>query len=234
MDSNTSARFEEDLKNDPILQSEMNLYVEVDEALADTEVLNLRSQLMNMQDEFLPEVGKASVRKPAKRIFQIAAASAILALLTIGSFNLFRFGAGNQRIMGKFYTPYEMTMVNRSANSDINVIMHQALTLYDSKEYKEAVKLFEKVLEKDPSQMSTRLYSGISYMEIKEYQKAKNSFVSIIEQNDNLYIEQAQWYLGFCYVMMNEKQKAIKHFDKIAKSEGYYSEQAKQILSKLK
>ena len=126
-----------------------------------------------------------------------------------------------------------MTMVTRSGNTNINEMMHEALILYEKKEYKEAVKLFEQVLEKDPTQMATRLYSGISFFEIKEYQNASNSFNKIIEHKDNLYVEQAEWYLGFCLIMRDEKEKAIRQFEKIVKEKGFYSERAKLILKRL-
>jgi len=233
LDPITSARFEEDLKANPVLQSELELYMEVDEALADTEILSLRSQLMDMHEELVPGLEKASAGKKGRRILRLTAAASLLALLTFGSFSLFRYGTGDQRIVNKYYSPYEMTMVNRSDNSDINIRMHEALELYENKEYKEAVKLFELILADDPSQMATRLYSGISYIEIREYQKAGNYFNQIIEHNDNLYIEQAEYYLGFCLMMTNKKEKAIRQFEKIAKENGYFSEKARQILKKL-
>ena len=233
LDPLTTARFEEDLKKNPVLQSELELYMEVDEALADTETLSLRSQLMELHEELIPEFGKASPGRKGRHLVRITVAASLLMLITFGSFNLFRYGTGDQRLLNKFYSPYEMTMVNRSDNSDINITMHKALKLYENKEYKEASNLFEKIIENDPSQMATRLYCGISYFEIREYQKAGNLFNQIIEQNDNLYIEQAEWYSGFCLIMRDEKEKAIRQFEKIVKENGYYSARAKQILKKL-
>jgi len=233
LDPLSVARFEEDLKNDPVLQTEMELYMEVDEALADTEVLNLRSQLKELHEEMVPEFEKTSVRS-SKRLARVAAAATFLLLLSMGAISLLKQDTGDQGLLNKFYEPYLMTMVNRSGNSEMNIIMHKALMHYENKEYKEAVILFEKLLEQDPFQMATRLYSGISYFEIKEYQKASHSFSQIIEHNDNLYVEQAEWYMGFCMIMMDEKEKAIRQFEKIVNDAGFYSEKAKQIVKKLK
>ena len=234
LDSLTSARFEEDLKTNPVLQFELDLYMEVEGALADTEILNLRSQLKDLHEELVPVLEKASAGKKNRQILRLTAAATLLALVTFGSFSLFRHGTGDQRIVNKFYSPYEMTMVNRSDNTGINMKMHEALELYDAKEFKKAVMLFEEILENDPSQMATRLYSGISYLEIKEFQKAGNYFNQIIEHNDNLYIEQAEWNLGFCLILTDKKEKAIRQFEKIVKEKGYYSEKARQILKTLK
>jgi tetratricopeptide (TPR) repeat protein len=233
LDPETSARFEEDLKNDPSLKSELELYMEVDEALAETEIMNLRSQLKELHEEVVPKIEKAVARKPRIRIVHMAVAATLLILFTYGSFDLIKYGTGDQRVLNKYYSPLEMTMVNRSSNSDINILMHSALMLYDKAKYKEAVTAFQQVLEKDPSQMASRLYCGISFFEIKEYQKASNNLIQIIEHKDNLYVEQAEWYLGFCYLMRDEKEKAIRQFEKIVKENGYYSEKAKQILKRL-
>lgn len=233
LDPLSAARFEEDLKNDPLLRSEMELYREVDEALADTEMLNFRSQLKDLHEGLVTEIDRISI-KSSKRLVRVAAAAGILLVVALGTGILLTQGMGNQRLLNKFYEPYTMTMVNRSGDADINILMNKALMHYENKEYKEAVVLFERLLDKDPSQMATRLYSGISYFEIREYQKASNSFARIIEHNDNLYVEQAEWYMGFCMIMRDEKEKAIKQFEKIVKDGGFYSEKASQILKKLK
>ncbi len=233
LDPLTSARFEADLKNDPDLQTEMELYVEVEEALSDTETLDLRSQLKELHEELIPEFERAS-SKTARQVIRIGVAASILLIFSLGSASLIKQGSSNQRLLNKFYTPYDMTMVNRSGNSEINLLMHNALTLYENKDYKKAVSIFEQLLEQDPSQMATRLYSGISYFEIKEYNKASNSFDLIIKHQDNLYVEQAEWYMGFCLIMKDEKEKAIRQFEKIVNDGGYYSEKAKEIVNKLK
>ena len=233
LDPLSAARFEEDLRNDPVLHNEMELYKEVDEALADTEMLNFRSQLKDLHEEITSEMERASA-KPSRRLVRVAAAAGLLLLLALGTGNLLRQDGADQRLLNKYYEPYEMTMVNRSGDANVNLIMNKALMHYENKEYKQAVVFFEQLLEKDPSEMATRLYSGISYFEIREYQKAGNSFARIIEHNDNLYIEQAEWYMGFCLIMKDEKEKAIRQFEKIVKDGGYYSEKANQIVKKLK
>jgi tetratricopeptide (TPR) repeat protein len=233
LDPLSTARFEETLKNDPALRAEMELYKEVEHALADTEILRFRSRLKELHEELMPEIEKLTARTP-RRLIRVAVAAGFLLVIGLGTFSILRMGTGSQRLLDKFYRPYDMTMVNRSGNSDMNAIMNMALIHYHNKEYRDAVILFEQLLEKDPSQMATRLYSGISYFEIKEFQKASNSFNQVIQHNDNLYIEQAEWYLGFCFIMRDEKQKAIRQFQKIADGSGYYSDKAKQIVRKLK
>jgi len=230
LDALTASRFEEELKNDPILQKELELYEEVDEALQDKEVMELRKTLefLNSLDNFVEE----NISKPrARRIKLVALAASVAIVLGFTAFSLVR--TNKQRVFDKYYQAYDLTTVTRSDAGENSRTLRIALEKYYNKDYGEAVALFEQVLEKDPDQMATQLYSGISYFEIAEYQKAGKSFSRVIEHNDNLYIEQAKWYLGFCYLKSEEKEKAFKQFTEIAQSNSYYSEKAKALIKKL-
>ncbi len=71
-------------------------------------------------------------------------------------------------------------------------------------------------------------------MEIKNYPVASRSFSRVIEHNDNLYLEDAAWYLGLCYMMTDNKEKAVKQFSTIASSNSRYSKQAAKLVRRLK
>lgn len=231
LDSISAARFEEDLKNDPLLRQEMELYKEVDEALADTEVMEFRMQLREMHTRINSET-YTSPKPRIRRAAYLTVAASLSVLFVFSAVNLFRFN-NSQKLLKKYYQPYEITSVNRSSSSDADRTLRNAMEKYQNKEYGEAVSLFEKVLVNDPTEMSCQLYSGISYFEIEEYRKAGKSFSKVIEHNDNLYIEQAKWYLGFCYLKTEEKDKAIKQFTQIANSKSFFNEKAREILKKL-
>jgi tetratricopeptide (TPR) repeat protein len=232
MDPVTAARFEEELRNDPQLREEMELYREVDEALADSEVLEFRMHLQELHEQLAPEIYAPPV-STWKKFARVAVAASVIAVLGFAVFSYFQTGnTGN--LIDKYYKPYEITSTNRSVGASTDRTLQSAMEKYQNHHYRDAVYLFEKVLANDPGQMGTLLYSGISYYELAEYQKAGKSFTAVIDQNDNLYIEQAKWYMGFCYLKTDEKEKAIKQFSEIAQSKSYYSEKAKAILKRLR
>ncbi|MCU0371569.1 MAG: tetratricopeptide repeat protein, partial [Bacteroidales bacterium] len=77
-------------------------------------------------------------------------------------------------------------------------------------------------------------YSGISNIEIKNYPKAIQMFESIISDADNLYVENAQWYLGLSHLVAGEMQEADSIFNVIASvNDHYYCKDAKSILEKI-
>lgn len=88
LDISEAARFEEDLKNDPGLQEELNLYREVDKALADTEVMNLRMQLGNLHTLYTPEPFMPSKPK-YKKFAGVAVAATLAVLLGFSAVNLY-------------------------------------------------------------------------------------------------------------------------------------------------
>jgi len=232
LDISASVRFEEEMKNDRTLQEELKLHKEVDEALADTEVMDLRMQLNAMHLQLTPDL--YSPEKPKrKRYTRLAVAASLAVILGFSVINVYRY-SNSQKVLEKYYQPYQITSTNRSGSGDADKALRFAMEKYQMKNYREAVVLFEKVLEKEPNQMGTQLYVGISNFEIAEYKKAGKSFTKVIEHNDNLYIEQAKWYLGFCYLKTEEKDKAFKQFSEIANSKSYYNEKAKAILKKLR
>jgi len=228
------SRFEEALIKDPELQEELDLYRDVDVALEDTDVLDLRAQLDELHEELSPQLEKASRSKTTKRVLRYAVAASVAVIISLGTYGLFFKKVSNNKIVSQFYKPYDVTLVNRSANEDVSNVLSEALYMYETQKYEEAIALFNKVLEVNPGMIASNLYAGISYFELQEYKNADASLTKIIEHNDNLYIEQAQWYLGFCYLMMNEKEKAKLQFKKLEKSEGYYSDEAEKILKRIK
>jgi len=82
--------------------------------------------------------------------------------------------------------------------------------------------------------MVGHFYSGVSLQELGKYQKAISEYETVITDIDNLFVEQANWYIGLCYLQTNEDKKAYKQFKKIAKEDGFYQLKAEAILRKMK
>ncbi len=226
------SRFEEVLEHDQVLQSELELYKEVEDALSDTEVLNLRAQLELIHEEYTPGIERIK-EKTTRKVFKYAVAAGVAMAVSLGTYGLFFNHASGNRIVSQFYKPYDVTLVNRSENTNMDAVLKEGLTYYENKEYVKAIPLFNEVLEMNPRNIASNLYAGISQFEIELYKDANESFNKVIEHNDNLYIEQADWYLGFCYLLMNEREKAITQFTKLKEGNGIYRKDARKILKSI-
>lgn len=232
MDPIEATGFEESLENDPELKEEVDLYREVEEAISDTEALDLRAQIDEIHEELTPQLEKLK-KNSSKQVLRYVVAASIAVIISLGTYSLFFKKVDNNKIVTEFYKPYDVTLVNRSANTNITPMMREALYKYETQDYEEAIVLFKEILEINPQITASHLYSGISYLEIEQYKSAEKSLTAVLEHNDNLYMEQADWYLGMVYLLNEEKNKARMQFRKIKNSDGYYEDEARKILRKL-
>jgi tetratricopeptide (TPR) repeat protein len=224
-----------ELQSNAVLADDIKLYREVDQAIREQDVLELRNQL-DIVHNSLDEAVRNPKRIPRyRKVLSYAAIASLAVLISVGVlYKLQNKKLGNVEIFEKYYEPYEVTMVYRSGEASTEQMMTDARQYYDAGRYQDAIVLFEKLLAENPDDMETNLYSGISYMEVKKYNDAGRSFNKIIAQNDNLFIEQAEWYLGFCYLMTGKTEEARNHFDKIAYSKSSYSTKALVIAKRIK
>jgi TolA-binding protein len=162
-------------------------------------------------------------------------AAVIGGALIIGSLTLFSGGElSTEKIMNEYYKPYEPATSQRAAVAGTDVDFSLALEFYNTRDYKKAAALFSKVLESKPGDMQIELLNGVSNFEEKKYPEAKQSFGKVIDDKNNLYIDQAQWYLALCYLNTKETEKAQQLLAIIEKEKGFYKKDARRILRGLK
>lgn len=227
--------FEKELDSNSELQAELKLHRELNYALQQDDVLELRGKL----DEIHEMVDSGSDRKGIKKAVSgkwtgIVAASVVI-LIAIGFFVMNTFISNEQtaeELFDEYYDPYVVPTNYRSAD-EIDNLFHKALVEYKNQDYQKALQLFEKVLIDDGSRMDAVLLTGISNLEIENYDKANKSFNKVIDHNDNLFLEQAEWYLALCYLKTGKLEKANSRFEKIIEDISLYKDDAADILSKL-
>ena len=229
------SRFEQELNASPELLVDMDLYKEVDEAIADTDVLDFRAQLTDLREETRrSETGKRVFR--FSRPWHYAASAALALLVAIGLATVLGRPLSNNDLFAKYMKPYELVLTNRSVESEATALwMSRAQEHFLSGEFEAAIDDFEEVLEISSNQMEAVFYTGMSYMEIKQHQEASESFVKVIEQDDNLYIQKAEWFLAGCLLAMDETEQARRKLASIASSSNhFYKDDAAKILKRMK
>lgn len=224
--------FEQDLLDDLDLQMDLDLYKDVDKAIMETDIMDLRSKLEAIETPPTPS-RKRKLKFLTK--WNIAAASLAL-IIGLGSLMYIlndKPSYSKDRIFSNYYKPYNVIVNTRSVDAAVDGLLISAVSSYESKDYRTALTLFKQILDKDSTNITSNFYSGISNIEINEYSKANKNFTRVIRHKNNLFIEQSQWYLGFCYLMTNEKDKALKQFHVIAKGNSFYKTKALEIINRL-
>jgi len=224
--------FQKELEGNEKLRNEVSLRKRTDDILKNQNVISLRSKLSRIENQ-RKEVTQSS--KDSKKTTYIRYAAVFAGLILIGSITLFSgMNLSSEKIMKHYYKVYEPPTNQRSAQSGADADFTLALEFYNTHDYENAAILFNKVLDNKPNDMRTVLLKGVSNFEEKKYPDAKQSFGKVINDKNNLYIDQAQWYLALCYLNTDETEKAKQLFKIIGKEDGIYKNDAKKIIRGLK
>jgi len=236
IDGNLTDKEYQELKilkdTDPNFNKDIVLRAEINTAIRDINYMELRELLNdNNQIQDWTSVKNKSQYKVLKT-WLFAAASFSLLLVVSGIWFIISnkpFSNENQ-LASKYYKSVHPIMLVRSVNKNTDNSSIIDFKLIQQNDWTNALTYFKSL----DNQISAKFYSGICYIELKQYSKAIDSFEYIIKNNDNLFVEQAKWYLGLIYLMNNQKNQAIDQFEKISDSASYYSNQAKEILKSIK
>lgn len=223
--------FQAELKENKALAMEYQLEVDMTDILADADILDFKAKCIEAQKEVnIQQKNSARVIQMVRKYWYAAASIVLIIIIAGGLYLLNPAGYSNERLFKMYYKSGETISVSRSGN----VNMVEALIQFSKKDYQSASDLFDKILTTDPNNIAVKYYSGISNIEIKNYPKAIDMFKEIIADKNNLYVENAQWYLGLTFLINEQNNEAINEFELIAnKSDHYYNSQAKSILEKV-
>lgn len=213
---------------DPDFNKDIVFRAEINNSIRDINYMELR-ELLNDNNKIQDLTSKKN--KSQQKILKtwlFAAASFSLILVVSGLWFILSnkpFSNENQ-LVSKYYKPVHPIMLVRSVevNTDNNSIID--FNLIQQNDWTNALKYFKSL----DNQITAKFYSGVCYIELKQYSEAIESFEFIINDNDNLFVEQAKWYLGLIYLMNNQKNQAIDQFERISYSSSFYSNKAKEIL----
>ncbi|MGF1584159.1 MAG: tol-pal system YbgF family protein [Bacteroidales bacterium] len=230
--------FKEEMEVNPSLADEVQMQKDIGKAILNEETLDFRAQINSLfeKEENEVHITKAKARKTftIPHMVRVAVASLAAFVLLGSGIYLFTFRTiPADKLFEMYYQPYDGLMNVRSGNTQINDVLVKAMQKYEDKEFESALLLFETVLANDSENITSRFYSGISYLETERFTVAEKSFEGVIDHDDNLFIEQAEWYLGLCYLKTGEQEMAKSMFAVIAKNDGFYSKSANRILRNL-
>ncbi len=227
MDEKEKQWFLKEMEGNRDLKLEVDLRRKAEKIIERQDIVNLRRKLADIGQKH------ASVSEHHKS-GRIKYAAAIVVFVIIGAGILLSRGRpGPDELFDKYYKTYEPSLSVRSGLNRVNQDFNLAIEYYNVRDYRNAAIYFSKVIQKEPEDMHSTLLNGISNFEISNYPEAEVSFVRVIDNDDNLFIDHAQWYLSMCYLKTDELRKAKDQLAKIADSESIYRRNAKQILRRL-
>ena len=222
--------FKKELSSNPGLAEELKLSQLIDSAIEREDIIDLRSKLIAVINANRATRTDVPVVRMYTRKWWYAAAS-LLVLCAVAA-TLYLQTSRNISNDALFSQYYNSENIVDQTRGDQNIL--EAVIKFQQKDFATASVLFKNILDKDNSNIAVWFYYGISNIETKNYENSIKAFNTIIKQNDNLYIEHAEWYLGLCYLKNNQKDKAIDQFMIVASNpDNFHRQEAKNILEKL-
>lgn len=163
---------------------------------------------------------------------KIAVAACLLAVLSVGIWQFTQPDANPKDLFQQYNYPYSTTgITDRAENNDFVKATH----LFEKKEYTEAVKLYDGILDTHPDSVIVNLYAGIANVSLGKAKEATEQLEKVIASNNPNYKEAAEWYLAILPLQSGDKNGAIARLETIRNTSGHeYREKAKELLKELR
>ncbi|MGE4586652.1 MAG: tol-pal system YbgF family protein, partial [Mangrovibacterium sp.] len=227
--------FEAQMEVQPELHAELLLHQEINQAIRENDVMELRVRLDNIREEsrgIRQKERSLFQRLPRKKLAATAVAASLLLLIGISGILRHDMPATPEKLYQNYYTPYPGTGISRSVTESADRAINTGMLRFNEGNYEEALKQFSLVLEQKEKDPVALFYSGMSFQAIGSYEKAIASYCRV--GRGNLFTDQAEWYTGLCYLQLEDRGKAYALFSMIASGKGYYHKQAEAILRKMR
>ncbi|MEL7587373.1 MAG: hypothetical protein AAGU19_11730 [Prolixibacteraceae bacterium] len=228
--------FEAEMENNPDLVAEVELHRGIDKALQEKNIMDLRARLDLISKENTSRKNKErsfGSRFTRKRLMTASVAACLILLLGINGI-INRINSASADLYGEYYSAYSGSGITRASGTAIDSELTMALLKFNEKNYDEALALFRNGLSKDPKNPVANFYSGMAWQEKGLFSEAIASYELVIQDKNNLFVDQARWYSGLCYLQMDDRKRTVKQFNRLVSNKSYYRERATAILRKIK
>lgn len=210
--------------------AEIDLRHEINQSLKEKGLFELREMLEKQKTDLFIRDPFYNFRKDLFKTWHLAAASFSLILVVGGLwYILSNKPYSTEKLVTKYYKPAHPINQIRSLELNSGDALSEAFKHYKQNNFNGALKYFNSL----DNQITAKFYSGVCYIELEEFDQAIESFSFVINDKDNLYVEQADWYLGLIYLMNNQRQLALAQFELISNGDSYYAPQAEDIMKYL-
>ena len=209
IDRELSAAEESELKNS--LQNSPALQQEYDQLLLSRDAvksLGLKNQISAIHNEMMQELlsapkTKAPVVSLYKWSMRMAAA---LFLVALSSAIYLYFTVSGIGIYDSKYSEYTVSNT-RSAETGSPIV-----NAYKAKDYTKLIELSKFFKSSNPEIL---FLTGMAYLQTNQTEEAIKSFESLLEQKEQGFKEDAEYYLALAYIRSNNYKAAIPIFKKI-------------------
>lgn len=221
--------FKINLKKDKELVRELKFQEELRDTLKDRQKMKLRKSL-NTAYLKTSQISSFTTKWKLQ-----AVAAAVIILFVAGGGIMFNYlqtpNTNNIALYNDYFDASNDLFTVRSAvEFSKNSSVEEGINAFNNKDFTKALSLFSETTDN----MASNLYAGFSYMQLSDFKNAEQKFNHIIEDNNNLFIDQAEFNLALCFIATNKICKANDLLEVIIMKESAYSNKARDIQSNIK
>ena len=211
---------------------------EIDQAIRETDVIEFRSTLGNIAEELMPTKTRRVVAFQSPMIRAIAAAAMVILLVSSGWLISNQTGGIDDMV----------SRMDRVSDSDFgpgpargglddesgNPWVDYAYDEFMGGEFEDAAKAYQIIEETSQAGAHTWIYQAKSLYQIKDYAEAMKYFEKVNADNNNVYLEEAQWYMAKCLVHLERQDDANPKLAEIINSDEHdYKAEARKLYKKI-
>lgn len=227
--------FVAELKENTDLNAEVNLRAQINEAIGEKDIFELRSKLKEVKE--VSEVKKVKMLIPEAKTelyrYIRNSVAVIILLLGIGGVLSSSLSSGDSIYEGVYNSP--SWSPKRSVTIELTA-WQRANDAYKKENWDAAINYLNQVNapEKSSEFAVTQFYLAASLQNLNEFEQAIAKYAEVIEQGDNMFIEEAEWYRSLCYIKLGQKDKAKKELLAVINRKNSFENDAKAVMRKLK
>ena len=163
--------------------------------------------------------------------------------LKVTNYQLYYFKNNSELILNKssgLSAEYE-NKANVSANFTGNInktlahkLIRRAMKAFYANRFINCIEDLDQLYKYNKDDANAQFYLGSCYFQLKKYALAKTYFTKNIDNSNNIFHQESEFYLALSLLNLNDDENAKEQLQTIVKNNGFYSLRAKEALEKWK
>ena len=224
--------FEQRMKKDAALAQQVAWYRKVMEAAVDDDTDLFKQKVINVFDEPDAAIEKSGHKRTLNSGKKYLLAASLLLLVALSYFMYHNY-SGKPTPEVLFTQHFDVHSFHlRSSDTASGKELAQAQAYYQQKDYRSALEVLDEMAGSQSPMV--HFYRGNCYLQLGGTTQALQAFQKVIDDGDNLFIFEAQWYSALAYLKKGKAKKTRDILQALLTDPGLTKEEEKRISTLLK
>ena len=225
--------FEERLKEDIDLASDIQVHESIVEGIKDRGREKLRMRFLQLEYQLLEDEAIENLSDDDLGIRSHLKWGIAMLVIIIPLIYYLIPSKNPHQIFDDYYEVFENETVLYASGQQEPTLYERAFTAYDDQDYAKAVKLFEELEKSSTDRIAVPFFLAMSYLANDQAEVALHKYWMLSQLETHDFLEESQWYLALSMVRVGKMASAKKELKKIVLTESKYKERAKRLLQRL-